>query len=93
MAQQADGRAPGTAPPAPGGSSPTPPQRPRFGVSPRWIIFFLVLLAFNLFVATRTMGPESRVRVPYSPLFLQQVRTGNVEEITSKGTDVQGTFK
>ena len=52
-----------------------------------------MLLAFNLFVATRTMGPESRVRVPYSPFFLQQVRTGNVEEITSKGTDVQGTFK
>ena len=93
MAQQADGRAPETAPPAPGGSSPTPPQRPRFGVSSRWIVFFLLLLAFNLFVATRTMGPESRVRVPYSPFFLQQVRTGNVEEITSKGTDVQGTFK
>ena len=39
------------------------------------------------------MGPESRVRVPYSPFFLQQVKTGNVEEITSKGTDIQGTFK
>lgn len=93
MAQQADGRAPETAPPAPGGSSPTPPQRPRFGLSGRWIVFFLVLLAVNLFVATRTMGPESRVRVPYSPFFLQQVRTGNVDEITSKGTDVQGTFE
>ena len=39
------------------------------------------------------MEPESRVRVPYSPFFLQQVKTGNVEEITSKGTDIQGTFK
>ena len=39
------------------------------------------------------MEPESRVRVPYSPFFLQQVTTGNVEEITSKGTDIQGTFK
>ena len=38
------------------------------------------------------MGPESRVRVPYSPLFLEQVKKGNVEEITSKGTDIQGTF-
>ena len=39
------------------------------------------------------MGPESRVRVPYSPLFLEQVKKGNVEEITSKGTDIQGTFE
>ena len=39
------------------------------------------------------MGPESRVRVPYSPLFLEQVTKGNVEEITSKGTDIQGTFE
>jgi cell division protease FtsH len=38
------------------------------------------------------MGPEARVRVPYSPLFLEQVKKGNVEEITSKGTDIQGTF-
>jgi cell division protease FtsH len=39
------------------------------------------------------MEPASRVRVPYSPLFLQQVKAGNVEEITSKGTDIQGTFE
>jgi cell division protease FtsH len=62
-------------------------------VSPRWIAFFLVLLAVNLFVSARAMGPESRVRVPYSPLFLEQVKKGNVEEITSKGTDIQGTFE
>ena len=39
------------------------------------------------------MEPASRVRVPYSPFFLQQVKAGNVAEITSKGTDIQGTFK
>ena len=39
------------------------------------------------------MEPASRVRVPYSPFFLQQVKTHNVDEITSKGTDIQGTFK
>ena len=51
-----------------------------------------MLLALNLYVSARAMGPESRVRVPYSPFFLQQVKTRNVEEITSKGTDIQGTF-
>ena len=30
--------------------------------------------------------------MPYSPFFLEQVRTGNVIEITSKGTAIQGTF-
>jgi cell division protease FtsH len=89
MARQAD-RAAETPPPAPRGSSP---QGPRFGLSPRWIVFIIALLAFNLFIASRAMEPESRVRVPYSPFFLQQVTAGNVEEITSKGTDTQGTFK
>ena len=55
-------------------------------------MFFGVLLAFNLFVSVHAMGPESRVRVPYSPLFVDQVKKGNVNEITSKGTDIQGTF-
>ena len=62
-------------------------------MSPRWIVFFLALLALNLFVSSRATQPPSRVRVPYSPFFLQQVKSGNVEEITSKGTDIQGTFK
>jgi cell division protease FtsH len=92
MAQQADERQAETPPPAPRGSPPTPPERPRFGLSPRWIAFFLLLLVLNLFIANRAMEPESRVRVPYSPFFLQQVRTDNVKEITSKGTDIQGTF-
>jgi cell division protease FtsH len=90
---QADDRAAEKPPPAPRGSSPKPPQRPRFGMSPRWIAFFLALLALNLFVSTRATQPPSRVRVPYSPFFLQQVKSGNVQEITSKGTDIQGTFK
>jgi cell division protease FtsH len=95
MARERDDRAPvpEAPPPAPRGSSPTSPQRPRFRFSPRWTIFFVALLALNLFISTRAMEPTSRVRVPYSPLFLQQVKTGNVKEITSKGTDIQGTFK
>ncbi len=98
MAQETNDRAPQTPPPAAPpstgpGSSPTPPQRPKFRFSPRWAVFFIVLLALNLFVSTRAMQPKSRVRVPYSPFFLQQVKTGNVDEITSKGTDIQGTFR
>ena len=92
MAQHADDRASETPPPPQRGPSPTPPQRPWYALSRRSIVFFLALLALNVFVTSRAMGPESRVRVPYSPFFLQQVNAGNVEEITSKGTDLQGTF-
>jgi cell division protease FtsH len=92
MAEQADDRVTDTPPASPRGSSTPPSQRPRFRLSPRWIVLFLALLALNIFITNRTMEPESRVRVPYSPFFLDQVKAGNVESITSKGTDLQGTF-
>jgi cell division protease FtsH len=79
-----------TTPPAPRGSSPAKPQRPMF--RPRWIVFFLVVLALNFFLTMRATGPTSRVRVPYSPFFLDQVRAGHVKQITSKGTAIQGDF-
>ena len=85
--------APETPPPAPRGSNPTGTPRPWYRPSPRWLIFFGVVLALNIFVSGRAMEGPSRVRVPYSPFFLQQVKTGNVDEITSQGTDIQGTFK
>jgi cell division protease FtsH len=34
-----------------------------------------------------------RVRVPYSPFFLTQVRAGNVAEITSQASALQGRFR
>jgi len=90
----ADDRQPDAAPPAPRGSSPTTPQQ-RFNFRPRpgWVVLFLGLLAFNLFFSARAMRVASRVRVPYSPYFLAQVKDEHVAEITSKGTDIQGTFK
>jgi cell division protease FtsH len=75
-----------------GGSSSTPPTGPRFRVGRMWILFALLLLAFNFYVGSRATRPPSRVRVPYSPFFLKQVRAGHVDEITSKGTAIQGTF-
>ena len=76
-------------PPAPKGASPS---RPRFHFSRGWILFGLALLAFNIYFSSRATEPSSRVRVPYSPFFLEQVNAGNVKEITSKGTAIQGTF-
>src|SRR2546423_4047178 len=77
-------------PPTPRGSSPAP--KPSFRPGRRWIICVLALLALNFYFGTRANQPPSRVRVPYSPFFLQQVRAGHVKQITSKGTAIQGTF-
>jgi cell division protease FtsH len=93
MAQQANDQRAERQPSAPRGSAPTPPPRPWYRPGPRWIVFFLLVLALDLFFTSRVMGPESRERVPYSPFFLEQVRTSNVDEIRSKGTDIQGTFR
>src|SRR5262249_53733563 len=68
-----------------------PPRRFRRGLV--WAGLFLALLAVNMFFGTRATRPASRVRVPYTPFFLQQIRAGHVQEITSKGTAVQGAFK
>jgi cell division protease FtsH len=82
-------RPPTTPAPAPSGASPS---RPRFHFSRGWILFGLALLAFNIYFSSRATEPSSRVRVPYSPFFLNQVKAEHVKEITSKGTAIQGTF-
>jgi cell division protease FtsH len=87
-----DRRENGNPPAAQRESSPSSPQRPRFPASLRWVVFALALLAVNFYVGSRAMEPASRVRVPYSPFFLQQVTAGHVKEIMSKGTAIQGTF-
>jgi cell division protease FtsH len=71
--------------------SPPPQQRPRSRIG-LWIAFAVALLVVNYYAGSRVTQGPSRIRVPYSPFFLEQVRAGNVSEITSKGTAIQGTF-
>ena len=73
-------------------SAVTPSQRPRPRFRWWWIALALALLALNYWAGTRATEDESRLSVPYSPFFLEQVRDGNVAEITSEGTTIQGEF-
>jgi cell division protease FtsH len=57
------------------------------------VVGVLVILALNYWAAARAVQPAARVRVPYSPFFLEQVRAGKVLAITSNGTAIQGEFK
>src|SRR5438067_12064164 len=82
-------RVPQRPPGWPGGSA----KRPDAGW--RRIAWFvavtIVLLGLNYWAASRATQ-HVRVRIPYSPFFLQQVRDGNVSSITSKGTTIEGLF-
>jgi cell division protease FtsH len=60
---------------------------------PRLLILILVLLVFNYWAASRVTKEPPRLRIPFSPTFVQQVREGNVAQITSKGTAIQGEFR
>jgi cell division protease FtsH len=78
--------------PATGGRSVLPLRR-----FPTWLwgllLVALVLFTINYVVASRAVQPAHRVRIPYSPFFLGQVRSGNVQAITTTGAAVQGTFR
>src|SRR5438094_1117831 len=69
------------------------PQRP-LGPIGRWVVLaILAVFVLNYWVASRSLSEPPRIRIPYSPLFLDQVRQGNVDRITSKGTSLQGLFR
>jgi cell division protease FtsH len=57
-----------------------------------YAVLIVLLLIVNYSLAHRATAVY-RVRVPYSPFFLKQVRAGNVLEITSRGTAIQGRFR
>jgi cell division protease FtsH len=81
----------------PGGDRPRAPgpSGSGSGPNPRWLVILLVigLLALNLWISSQALQPASRVQIPYSPTFLNQVKAGNVTEISSTVDSIQGTFK
>jgi cell division protease FtsH len=73
----------------------TPPTRPdararriRF-----WLVVILPLLVVNFVLVHEATKAPPRLRVPYSPFFVDQVNAGNVSEITTRGSAIQGTFR
>jgi cell division protease FtsH len=76
-----------------GGQRSTPPTPPRPRIGWQLVLFFVGLLILNVYFGSRATQAPSRVRVPYSPFFLQQVQNGNVAAITSKGTAIQAQLR
>jgi cell division protease FtsH len=67
---------------------PRPPHRLR-----GFWIFVVALLALN-WISVLVFQPsgEPRVKVPFSPYFLEQLQADHVKSISSKGDTIQGTF-
>jgi cell division protease FtsH len=57
-----------------------------------YLVLFAVLLGINYWGAHRVIQ-EKRIRVPYSPFFLEQVRADNVVTVTSTASELEGDFK
>src|SRR3954451_5845496 len=80
--------------PAPDGRG-MPPQKPPGlrALGPRFIWFVVILLAVNIWISSLIPSGHDRIRVPYSPTFLAQVKKGNVKSISSRGATIQGEFQ
>ena len=69
---------------------------PRLPSRPTRIVIYVVVLAVALGInywAAHRVIQETRIRVPYSPFFLEQVRADNVVTVTSTASHLQGDFK
>ena len=100
MADEARAPDPRTPPPPPDPRrgnvrvSGAPNRPPMLPWSPRRFITILIaLFVLNWLLVAVFAPPENKIKVPYNPTFLNQVRAGNVEEISASGNTVKGDFK
>jgi cell division protease FtsH len=80
--------------PAPDGRGMPEEQKPRppHRLRAFWI-FVLVLLALNwISVLVAQPSTQPRVKVPFSPFFLNEVQANQVKSISSTADQIQGTF-
>ncbi len=80
--------------PAPDGRGGKPGRSPR-RPNTRWLVGLAItaVLALNLWISAQALQPNARVRIPYSPTFLSEVKSGNVKEISSTSDAIQGSFR
>jgi len=72
-------------------SKDRPPGKPRLRPQLWWLIFAVLMI--GNYLVTRVFFPEpSSITIPYT-FFKQQVVAGNVDEVTSIGDAIQGSFK
>jgi cell division protease FtsH len=70
-------------------SAPPPHRRMGFW----WFVLALIALNWLSLLVFQPGSGEPRVKVPFSPYFLEQVKAGQVGSISSKGNTVEGKYK
>src|SRR5215218_8810193 len=100
MADEARAPDPRTPPPPPDPSrgnvrvSGAPQRPPMLPWSPRrFITILVVLFVLNWLIVAVFAPPQNKIKVPYNPTFLTEVRGGNVKEISASGNTIKGDFK
>ena len=74
--------------------SGAPKRQPMLPWSPRrFITILLGLFVLNWLIVAVFAPPENKIKVPYNPTFLTEVRGGNVDEISASGNTIKGDFK
>ncbi len=69
-------------------SGPPAHRRPGF----LWFVLLVIALNWISVLVFQPSSGQPRVTVPFNPFFLQEVQTGQVKSISTKGDTVQGTF-
>jgi cell division protease FtsH len=83
--------------PAPDGrgmpeQAPTgPPAHRRRGFL--WFVVILIAINWLSLLFFQPSSSQPRITVPFKPFFLQQVQSGQVKSISTKGDTIQGTLK
>jgi cell division protease FtsH len=74
--------------------SGAPKRQPMIPWSPRRFITILVgLFVLNWLIVAVFAPPQNKIKVPYNPTFLTEVRSGNVKEISASGNTIKGDFR
>jgi cell division protease FtsH len=74
--------------------SGAPKKQPMLPWSPRrFILILIALFVLNWLIVAVFAPPQNKIKVPYNPTFLTQVRADNVKEISASGESVTGDFK
>jgi cell division protease FtsH len=70
-------------------TKPPPHRRPSFW----WFVIGLIALNWLSLLLFQPTTQERRITVPFKPFFLQQVQSGQVKVISTKGDTIEGTLK
>jgi cell division protease FtsH len=70
-------------------TGPPPHRRPGF----LWFVLILVALNWLSLLVFQPSTGQPRITVPFKPFFLQEVQSGQVRSISTKGDTIQGTLK